>query len=112
MPRDEDYVKDMLDAARLVVDLTVAVDEAVFNTEIMRHWTVIKQIEIIGEAAIKVSDEFRHKYPDILWHEIIGMRHRLVHDYRNIKLPIVWETATQTVPALIKQLEPLIPPEE
>jgi len=65
----------------------------------------VKLIEIIGEAASKVSTDGRSALPEIRWDDIIGMRNRLIHAYYDINRDIVWETATQNLPPLIRQLE-------
>ncbi|HMM28798.1 MAG: HepT-like ribonuclease domain-containing protein [Chloroflexota bacterium] len=56
-----------------------------------------------------ITHETRTAVPGIDWHNITGMRHRLVHQYFSIRLDVVWETVQQDIPALISQLEPLIP---
>jgi uncharacterized protein with HEPN domain len=63
---------------------------------------------VIGEAARKVSPEYRDAHPEILWKAIIGMRHKVVHDYLNIDEDIVWQTASQELPVLVSQLEHLL----
>jgi len=67
--------------------------------------SVVKLIEIIGEAASKMSSEFRDETTDIPWVDIIGMRNRLIHGYFDMDLEIVWTTATTEVPELLSQLE-------
>jgi len=67
--------------------------------------SVIRQVGIVCEAASKLSPSFRAKYPAIPWAQIIGMRNIVVHQYWEvINLDVVWEAATQDVPALIKKL--------
>lgn len=62
-------------------------------------------IQIIGEAARRVSEEFRGTHPEIPWATIVGMRHKIVHDYIHIDVETVWETATIDLPTLVEQLE-------
>ncbi|MBW2042854.1 MAG: DUF86 domain-containing protein [Deltaproteobacteria bacterium] len=83
-----------------------------FDKDNMIQLATIKAIEIVGEAASRVSQSFRAQHTEIPWTAIAGMRHRLVHDYFNIDLDILWETANKDLPALIVALEPLVPPEE
>ena len=73
---------------------------------------VTHQVQIIGEAATNISPEFQQAHPEIAWARITGMRHKIVHDYRDVDLSIVWSTAVDALPRLINALEPLIPPEE
>ena len=76
----------------------------------MRQRAVERAVEIIGEAARQVSDDFRRAHPAISWRPIIAQRHVLAHEYGEIMQERIWRVATTHVPALIAQLEPLIPP--
>lgn len=66
---------------------------------------VVKELEIVGEAANGVSAEFREAHPGIAWSGIIGMRHRLVHGYFEIDFNLVWDTVQDDLPELIDELE-------
>ncbi|VFN07830.1 MAG: Uncharacterized conserved protein, contains HEPN domain, partial [Candidatus Kentron sp. G] len=74
--------------------------------------SVIRRIEIIGEAARRVSPVMRERYPQIPWSEMVSMRNRMIHEYDDIDLPIVWNTVQQDLPALLRLIEPLVPPKE
>ena len=76
-----------------------------------RVWTLglVKCIEIVGEAAGRVSAETRCQYPDIPWASIVAMRNRLIHVYFDIDLDRVWDTLTDDLPGLIRELEKLLP---
>jgi uncharacterized protein with HEPN domain len=67
-------------------------------------------IGIIGEAASRVSQEYRDATPNIPWQQIIGMRNFLIHDYAGVDLDILWNTATKSIPSLIAELESILPP--
>jgi len=69
---------------------------------------LVKEIEIIGEAAYQTSEATRERLPEIPWDDIIGMRHRLVHAYFDINLDILWKTVQEELPPLIKILEQAI----
>ena len=69
---------------------------------------LVKDIEIIGEAAFQMSETTREQLPGIPWDDIIGMRHRLVHAYFDINLDILWRTVQDDLPALVTALEPLV----
>lgn len=112
MPRDMAYLLDIPDAANRVKGYMAGVNRAAFEDDEMRQLAVIKLIEIIGEAARRVSKEFQDLHPEIPWARRIGMRHVLIHNYDQIVLQEGWDAATLSVPRLIAQLEPLVPPED
>lgn len=101
----------MLIAARRAKEFVAGIDESTFANSPLHQSAVVKQLEIIGEAAYRITAETRDAHSEIPWSEMTGMRHRLVHDYRNIDVALVWDTATHDLDPLISQLEPLIPPE-
>jgi uncharacterized protein with HEPN domain len=72
---------------------------------------VIRSLEVIGEAAGKISSQTRSLHPNIPWREIVGMRHRLIHGYAEVRLDLVWAVAQEHLGLLISALEPLIPEE-
>lgn len=69
---------------------------------------LVKSIEIIGEAASKITNECRSKNPQIPWQNIINMRNRLIHAYFNINYDILWKTVTDDLPPLVKELEKIL----
>ncbi len=71
------------------------------NTDRFFMFTVIKLVEIIGEATSKVSTELRDQYPKVPWLQMIRMRNRLIHGYFDINLNIIWKTATENIPPRI-----------
>ena len=64
----------------------------------------------MGEAARRVADEFRQQHSDLPWHQMIGMRNRIVHGYDEINWQIVWQTASRDIPDLVAKLHSLLPP--
>ena len=68
-----------------------------------------RRIEIIGEAARRVSREFQASQPEIPWQKIVALRHVLAHEYGEVKQEVIFRVATVRIPELIAQLEPLIP---
>ncbi len=107
-PKDElVYVAHMLDVARQVQSKVAGLDRAGFDADENLQLAVTHLIQIIGEAARLVSDGYRDQHAEIPWHQIIGMRHRIVHDYLNIDFDIVWEVAHREIGGLIAQLEDL-----
>ncbi len=69
---------------------------------------LVKSIEIVGEAAARISIETRNGYPMVPWQDIVGMRNRLIHAYFDVDLNRVWDTATVDLPPLIAALEQII----
>jgi uncharacterized protein with HEPN domain len=101
----------MLDAARGIQSRVAGRTRADFDANEDLQIVLTHLLQIIGEAASNVPDETRKATPDIQWTEIIGMRHRIVHDYMRINLDVVWKSATDHVPRLIAALEKITPPE-
>ena len=70
---------------------------------------LIRLVEVIGEAAGRVSQVGQEKYTEIPWREVIGMRNRLVHGYDSVDLRVLWDTIELDLPALISKLEKILP---
>ncbi len=87
-------------------------DRPTFDQDLKTQDAVIRRVEIIGEATRRLSLEFRAAHPDIPWQAMAGMRSRLIHDYDEVSLNLVWDVIQQDIPTLIAQVEPLIPPDE
>jgi uncharacterized protein with HEPN domain len=98
-------LKHMLDCAKSALNLVKSRTFDDMVNDRMFRMALIKEIEILGEAATKISDETRKQLPDIPWKPIIGMRNRLVHVYYDINLKVLWSTANYNVPKLIEELE-------
>lgn len=103
------YLGHMLEAARRGYSKVVDKTREQFATDRDTQDIVIRMIQIIGEAARHMPEAARAKYPAIEWSRIIGMRHKVVHDYFEIDLEIVWKTATRDLPPLIAALEKIVP---
>ena len=111
MRHDNAYVLDMLLAAREATGFAANLSFDEFERHRMAQLAILKSIEVIGEAASRVSPGCMESHPEIPWSRIVAMRNRLVHGYFNVNLERVWETVKKEIPRLIRQLEPLIPPE-
>lgn len=104
-PDDVVRLRHMLDAAREAVEFAEGKRREDLDGDRKLVLALVKDIEIIGEAAYQTSEEARGRLPDIAWDDIIGMRHRLVHAYFDINLDILWKTVTGDLPSLIEALK-------
>ncbi len=112
MWRDEALLLDIALAAKKAIKYVNSVSrEQFFQNDILQD-AVARQLEIIGEAAGKISLETKNANPKIPWLEMVGMRNRLIHEYFRIDLEKVWETLLKDIPGLLRLIEPLIPPEK
>lgn len=107
---DTTFIKHMLDTTVDAIDRIKGCNRQDFDEDHNLQLAVVHLIQIIGEAARLVTQNTREKYPAIPWHKIIGMRHRIVHDYLTIDYDRVWNIATFELPLLLAELEKIIPP--
>lgn len=105
LPRERSYLQDMLNAARLAQDFVTGVNWETFELDLMRQAAVTRQLEIIGEAARRISPQTQFEISDIPWSKIIGMRNRLIHEYDDLDIEILWDTLQLALPSLIKTIE-------
>jgi uncharacterized protein with HEPN domain len=112
MLRDDAYVLDMLRFVREVLEFSrgVTVEGYLFSVEKRR--SIERSLELVGEAARRISKPFREEHPEIPWKDIVGQRSVLAHDYGDISDIRVWDTVTGRLPALLQALERLVPPEK
>jgi uncharacterized protein with HEPN domain len=101
-------MRHMLDAARDALAFTVGKKRSDLDKDRMLAFAIMKAIEIIGEAASKISSEARDQCDDIPWTDIISMRHRLIHAYVEVDLDILWLAVKDDLPPLINALEKII----
>jgi uncharacterized protein with HEPN domain len=106
------YVGHMLEMSEKALDFVSGLDKTAYEENEQLRLALIYIIQILGEAARQVSPEFKAAHPEISWHEIIGMRHRIVHDYMNVDEDVVWEVVWQDLPRLVAILMEIVPPEE
>ncbi len=102
---DNVRIRHILDAAREAVAFAKGRSRADLDSDRKLNLSLVRLLEIIGEAAKGISQEFRNSHPDLPWKSVIGMRDRLIHGYFDVNLDVVWETVTQDLPSLIAQLE-------
>lgn len=113
MPKDDSvYVGHMLDTARLAASKVAGITREAFDTDENLRLALAHLIQIIGEAARQVSPTFREAHPQTPWAKIIGMRHRVVHDYLHVDYDVVWGVVSVDLPALIEALAGILPAEQ
>ena len=109
MPKDDRvYVAHMLDTARRATGKLAGRTRDDFDADDNLRLALAYLLQIIGEAARSVSVSFQHANPKIPWKAIIGMRHRVVHDYMNVDEDMLWETVVSDLPSLIAELEKIV----
>ena len=106
--RDAAYLWDMLDAAQMVEHLSSGMDFAQYSNDRRTQLAVERSLEIIGEAAGKVSASFQNSHPEIPWRQIIGQRNVLIHEYGEIKQERIWKVVRENIPQLIELLKPFV----
>lgn len=106
---DAVYLGHMLDAARKATALVQGKKRTNFDREEPIRLALAHLIQIIWEAARRVSPECRQAHARIPWKAIVSMRHKVVHDYMDLNEDVVWDTATTDLPNLIAQLEKIVP---
>lgn len=107
--RNAAYLWDMLEAARNITKFIADKSFDDYEQDAVLCSAVERQIEIIGEAANRVSIEFQSAHPQVPWRKIIGQRNVLAHEYKDIADKLIWSVAEQHIPELIKTLIPLVP---
>ena len=110
MPRKDwkIYIEDILEAIAKIERYTKDMTLAELEADELRVDGVIRNFTIIGEAARKIPTEVEKKYADIPWAQMRGLRNRVVHEYRNVDLEIVWDIIQNYLPPLALQLRPLL----
>jgi uncharacterized protein with HEPN domain len=108
--KDASYLWDMLDAARAIQEFVGSRSFDDYVNDRMLRGAVERHLEIIGEAANRVSREYRAAHPEIAWQRIIAQRNVLAHEYGEIEDALIWSVATIRIPELVSQLERLMPP--
>ena len=98
-------LQDILNAARLIASYVEGVTEPEFRANTQKQDAIMRRPEIIGEAAVHLSDETRQAMPELPFRKMRGMRNIVAHDYANVDLKIVWEVATIHVPEVCAMLE-------
>lgn len=101
-------VRHMLDHAREAVEMARGRARDDLDTDRLLNLALVRLVEVIGEAAVRVPEEFRAVHPNVPWRQTAGTRNRLIHDYDTVDFDILWTVVHDDLPPLIKQLEAII----
>lgn len=110
--RDVGYLWDMREAVRDCLDFVMGATYEQFGADKMMHAAVERRLEILGEAASRVSERFQTDHPEIPWKEIKGLRVILAHRYDTLDLHQLWRAATMHSQQLLSNLNALLPTED
>ena len=113
-PSDPDlaYLWDIREAALLVQSFAHGENRTAFKQNRMLQMALARALEIIGEAARKVAASTRESHPEIPWKKMVGLRNLLAHEYFRVNLDVVWDIIETDIPILIRNVEPLLPPDD
>lgn len=102
---DNIRIRHILDAAREAVKFADGRCREDLNSDRQLNLSLVRLLEVIGEAARGISQKYRNAHPDLPWKQMVGMRDRLIHAYFDVNLEVVWQTVTEDLPPLIAKLE-------
>ena len=110
MKNDKDltYLGDVLDAIKRIDGYLRGVNKDDFQENLMMQDAVMHQIEIIGEASNNISEEFQERHLELPWMQMRAIRNKIVHDYREVNLNVIWDTAKNDLPSLKEQIRKLL----
>lgn len=105
---DITYLEHILDRANKIIQFTHGMTESDFLDDEKTQSAVIRELEVIGEATKRISDNYKNNHTEIPWKLMSGMRDVLIHDYEGVDPFTVWDTIQQNVPVLTEQLKKLL----
>lgn len=108
MSHDDAYLLDILESAKIALQHISETTQEDFYKDLLCQDAVVRRIEIIGEAARRISAETKRKYPQLPWKSMIGMRNLVIHEYDSVDLDVVWDVVQKDLPILISELEKVI----
>ena len=108
---DMDFLSDSKEAVLRINGYIESLSYEEFLEDIKTQDAVVRNLEIIGEAAKNISEELKGKYPQVYWKDLAGARDKLIHHYFGVNLDIVWNIVKQELPGILLQLENILKPE-
>ena len=101
-------VRHMLDHAREAMEMVRHRSRTDLDTNRMLSLALVRLMEIVGEAAVRMPEAFRSRYPEIPWRDVADLRNRLIHGYDTVNFDILWTIIQEDLPPLIEQLEAIL----
>ncbi len=104
--RDEqEHVEDIRDAAQKALAFVRGMTYEAFLADDKTAYAVVRALEILGEATKRIPQSIRDRHPEVPWRAMAGIRDKLIHDYVNVNLEVVWKTVTEDLPALLPLIQ-------
>ena len=108
LENDPVRIERILSAAGLATALATGQTRGTVAANIQLRLALRYLVQVVGEAASQLTDQFKREHGHIPWSSVIGMRHRLVHGYHAVDLEVVWDTVKNSLPALVSELEAIM----
>jgi len=108
MSRDDAYLIDILESSRAAIEYMGGKSWNEFSKDSLLQDAIVRRLEIIGEAAGKVSPATQKKYASLPWQAMKGTRNRVIHEYDSIQMDIIWDIVKKDLPFLVKELEKVV----
>lgn len=105
---DKVLLEDILESIGLMEEYIKDVSREDFMSSTMYLDLMVRRLEVIGEATSNISEELKEKHSDIPWHEISGMRNKLIHEYFGVDKDLVWDTVKQDIPEFKKNIQEIL----
>lgn len=102
------YLLHMFESSQKALAFTQGKTRVDYDQDEVLQLALLHLIQTVGEAARNISEDYQKQHPEIAWKAIMGIRHRIVHNYADIDDEVIWKTVTDDLPALLNALEKLI----
>ncbi|MGB7251039.1 MAG: HepT-like ribonuclease domain-containing protein [Phormidesmis sp.] len=109
MNRDKSYLLDLYKAACDAQAVVAGLTAEAFVEDRKAQLAMLYSIVLLGEVVKRLSPEFRTQHSAVRWRQIVGMRDKLIHDYKEVDILLIWQASQQDIPELIKYIQPLLP---